>query len=120
MRDGDEWVVTGQKVWTSLAQFARYGILIVRTNPDVPRRQGISHVDLVRAQGGTDDPELRDRVARLHIEAAVLRLIRLRTVSAAIRGEPPGPEASVRMALADEHESTCSPWPRTSPVPRGC
>jgi 3-oxochol-4-en-24-oyl-CoA dehydrogenase len=49
------------------------------------------------------DPMLRDRLARLHIEAELLRLIRLRTVSARIRGEPPGPEASVRKVLADEH-----------------
>jgi alkylation response protein AidB-like acyl-CoA dehydrogenase len=40
---------------------------------------------------------------RLHIEAELLRLIRLRTVSARIRGEAPGPEASVRKVLADEH-----------------
>jgi alkylation response protein AidB-like acyl-CoA dehydrogenase len=46
---------------------------------------------------------LRDRLVRLHIEGELLRLIRLRTVSAQIRGEPPGPEASVRKVLADEH-----------------
>ena len=43
-------------------------------------------VDLVRARGGVADPELRQRVARLHIEAEILRLIRLRTVTAAVRG----------------------------------
>ena len=49
------------------------------------------------------DPLMRQRLAALHIEAEVLRLIRLRTVTAAIRGRPPGPEASVRKVLADEH-----------------
>jgi alkylation response protein AidB-like acyl-CoA dehydrogenase len=60
-------------------------------------------IELVRAHGGTDDPRLRQRVATLHIEAEVLRLIRLRTLSARVRGLEPGPEASVRKALADEH-----------------
>jgi alkylation response protein AidB-like acyl-CoA dehydrogenase len=60
-------------------------------------------IDLVRAHGGTDDALLRQRVARLYIESEVLRLIRLRTISAKVRGLEPGPEASVRKALSDEH-----------------
>src|SRR5206468_694414 len=59
-------------------------------------------LDRVRDGGGCDDPVLRQRLAALYIEAEVLRLIRLRTVSAAVRGRPPGPEASVRKAMADE------------------
>jgi len=173
-------VVTGQKIWTSLAQLARFGILIARTDPEAPKHQGISYfvcpmdvpgidirpivemtgahmfnevfldevrlpaanlvgkpgqgwslakvtlgnervslssggalwgqgptgadlVDLVRERGGVDDPVLRDRVVRLHIESEVLRLIRLRTVSAMVQGREPGPEASIRKVLADEH-----------------
>ncbi|HEY8523836.1 MAG TPA: acyl-CoA dehydrogenase family protein [Acidimicrobiales bacterium] len=180
VRDGDDWVVTGQKVWTSLAHVARFGILIARTDPDAPRHQGISYficpmdapgvtirplvemtgahtfnevfldevripganlvgepgqgwslakatlanervslstggalwgmgptaaelIDLVRARGGVTDPVLRQRLAALHIEGEILRLIRLRTVSASIRGRTPGPEASIRKVLADEH-----------------
>ncbi|MGH9026395.1 MAG: acyl-CoA dehydrogenase family protein, partial [Acidimicrobiia bacterium] len=43
MRDGDTYVITGQKIWTSLAQYARYGILIARTDPDATKHRGISY-----------------------------------------------------------------------------
>jgi 3-oxochol-4-en-24-oyl-CoA dehydrogenase len=179
-RDGDEYIVNGSKIWTSLAQFSKYGILIARTDPDVPKHAGVSYficpmdspgievrpivemtggatfnevflddvripaqnlvgsenrgwelakvtlgnervslssggalwgngpdaddlLDLVRSRGGVSDPLLRQRLARLHVEAELLRLIRLRTVTARIKGEPPGPEASIRKILADEH-----------------
>src|SRR5688500_565414 len=184
VRDGDVYVVSGQKIWTSLAHFARYGILIARTTPDAPKHKGVSYlicpmdlpgieirpiiemtgdhmfnevffdevripaenlvgdenegwglakvtlgnervslsgegalwgrgptagdlIDEVRkgtfGEAARRDPLARQRLASLYTEAEVLRLIRLRTVSAAIKGKPPGPEASVRKALADEH-----------------
>jgi alkylation response protein AidB-like acyl-CoA dehydrogenase len=179
-RDGDEYVVHGQKVWTTFAHVARYGILLARTDSSAERHDGISYfvvdmrapgvtvrpikqmdgtamfnevsldgvripaddlvgeendgwrlakvtlgnervslsgegalwgrgptantlLDVVRDHGGERDPRLRQKLAALYIESEVLRLIRLRTVSAIVRGLEPGPETSVRKALADEH-----------------
>jgi alkylation response protein AidB-like acyl-CoA dehydrogenase len=180
VRDGDEYVIDGQKIWTTLAHVARWGILLARTDRTAEPHRGISYfvidmrapgievrplvqmtgthefnevfltgarvptdhligaehdgwrlakvtlgnervslsgegalwgrgptandvLDLVRAHGGAPDPRLRQRLAQLFIESEVLRLIRLRTISARVRGLEPGPEASVRKALSDEH-----------------
>ena len=42
VRDGDDWVVTGQKIWSSNAQFSEYGFILARTNPDVVKQAGIT------------------------------------------------------------------------------
>jgi alkylation response protein AidB-like acyl-CoA dehydrogenase len=179
-RDGDEYVVNGSKIWTSGAHDSRYGILVARTDPNVPRHKGISYfvcpmdvpgitmrpivdmttahafnqvffddvrlpaslrlgaegdgwrlarvtlsnervrlssagslwgtgptaatlLDIVRAGGGITDPVLRQRLASLHAESEVLRLNRLRTLSASLAGRTPGPEASIQKIMADEH-----------------
>ena len=43
VRDGDDWIVNGQKVWTTLAHISKWGMLVVRTNPDVPKHDGLSY-----------------------------------------------------------------------------
>jgi len=179
-RDGDDYVINGQKVWNSYAHIAKWGILLARTDPAATKHHGISYfvcpmdapgitirplidmtgehafnevffdqvripsdhlvgaehngwelakvtlgnervslsgegalwgmgptiddlVALVRAAGGAPSPELRDRLVSVWMEGQILRVLRLRMVSAVLAGKAPGAEASVRKAIADEH-----------------
>ena len=54
VRDGDDWIVNGQKVWNTSAHHADYGMLLARTDWDVPKHQGISYFVLPMRQSGVE------------------------------------------------------------------
>ena len=54
VKDGDEWVINGQKVWTSGAHYSDYGIVLVRTDPNVPKHKGLTMFIVDMKQQGVD------------------------------------------------------------------
>jgi alkylation response protein AidB-like acyl-CoA dehydrogenase len=171
VRDGSDWLVTGQKVWTTLAHHAKWCMLVARTDPDAPKHQGLTYflmdmeqdavqvrplrqitgeaefnelfmeearvpvdniiggegngwavaittlmheratlafglqvavklslrqlVEAAKESGAAADPQVRDRLAQLYIEAEVLRLNAYRGLTAIMRNGVPGPEGSL-------------------------
>jgi len=63
-QDGDEWIVNGQKVWTSGGNIADMGMLIARTDPQVPKHQGISYFAFPMHQDGVEVRPLREMTGR--------------------------------------------------------
>ena len=63
-KDGDEWVINGQKVWTSGGKVADMGMLIARTDPDLPKHQGISYFAFNMKQEGVDVRPLTEMTGR--------------------------------------------------------
>ena len=63
-RDGDEWVINGQKVWTSGGQWADYGILVARSDAGQPKHKGLSYFAFPMLQAGVDVRPLREMTGR--------------------------------------------------------
>jgi alkylation response protein AidB-like acyl-CoA dehydrogenase len=66
IKDGDEWIVTGQKVWTSGAMHSRRGMLIARTNADAGKHRGITYFIIDMEQPGVDVRPLHQMNGRSH------------------------------------------------------
>jgi alkylation response protein AidB-like acyl-CoA dehydrogenase len=86
VRDGDEWVVDGQKIWTTGAEYADVGILLARTDPVAPAHRGISYFLCPMDTPGIEARPIREMSGGAHFCEVFLTGVRLR--ADALLGEP--------------------------------
>jgi alkylation response protein AidB-like acyl-CoA dehydrogenase len=99
-RDGDDWIVNGQKVWTSFAKTADYGLLVARTDWDVPKHKGISFFIFPMRQPGVEIRPIHQITGESEFNEVFITDARV--PHANLVGEPGGGWAVLQLALAYE------------------
>ncbi len=108
-RDGDDWVVNGQKVWTSGAHYSDWGILVARHDSSLPKHKGLTFFFIedfrevmklaaaceLDGRSALEDSSVREKIADWYVEAMGMKHTKARTMTALSQGKVPGPENSI-------------------------